>query len=116
MSETSEIPAKAVGPNVMVGAASPLWGYFAGAAAAGVAFWWMTRPLRADNLEALFIAGRAAALPSPETGEAEVPFVPTEAVASEASGAVEDVMAPEPSEEPPAPAANDPAPGEVRSA
>lgn len=117
MLETTDIPAKAVTPNVMVGAASPLWGYFAGAAAVGVAFWWMTRPLKAPNLEALFAAGEAAALPAPEVVEAEAPFVPTaEAVVSEASGAVEDVMAPEPSKAPPTPAANDPAPGEVRSA
>ena len=30
-------------PQMMIGAASPLWGYFAGAALTGVAFWWMTR-------------------------------------------------------------------------
>ena len=28
---------------MMIGAASPLWGYFAGVAMTGVAFWWMSR-------------------------------------------------------------------------
>lgn len=86
MSETPEFP-KTSGA-LFVGAASPLWGYFAGAAAAGVAFWWMTRPLRTENLEALFASGETAALPAPEApAEAEVPFTrAAEAVASEASG------------------------------
>lgn len=30
-------------PQVMIGAATPLWGYFAGAAMTGVAMWWMSR-------------------------------------------------------------------------
>lgn len=37
-----------------VGAASPLWFMFAGAASAGVAYWWMTRWAEHTNLEAVF--------------------------------------------------------------
>jgi hypothetical protein len=40
-------------PEMMVGAASPLWGYFAGAVMLGSAWWWMTRWLQPTNLEAL---------------------------------------------------------------
>jgi predicted flap endonuclease-1-like 5' DNA nuclease len=36
-----------------IGMASPLWMAFAGAAATGAAFWWMSRWTRATNLEAL---------------------------------------------------------------
>lgn len=43
-----------VGPEMMIGAASPLWGYFTGAAIAGVIWWWMYRWLQpVANLEAL---------------------------------------------------------------
>lgn len=49
-----------VSPQLLVGAASPLWTYFGAAASAGVAYWWMTRWTRPMNLEALF-AGRPAA-------------------------------------------------------
>ena len=39
-------------PEVMIGAASPLWGYFTGAALAGVGWWWMTRgAMRPDAFE-----------------------------------------------------------------
>lgn len=38
---------------LLVGAASPLWGYFAAATAGGVAYWWMTQWARPLNLEAL---------------------------------------------------------------
>ena len=51
-----------VSPQLLVGAASPLWTYFGAAASAGVAYWWMTRWTRPMNLEALF-AGRP---PAPE--------------------------------------------------
>jgi hypothetical protein len=40
-------------PEMLVGAASPLWAYFAGAAVMGSAWWWMTRWLQPANLEAL---------------------------------------------------------------
>jgi hypothetical protein len=39
--------------RVPVGGLSPLWMMFAGAASAGVAYWWMTRWTRPVNLEAL---------------------------------------------------------------
>ena len=39
---------------VPLGAASPLWLMFAGAASAGVAYWWMTRWTAATHLEAAF--------------------------------------------------------------
>jgi hypothetical protein len=49
-----ELPKPKVGPELMVGAASPLWGYFGAAAMGGVAYWWMTQWTRPMNLEALF--------------------------------------------------------------
>src|SRR5579872_6291763 len=36
-----------------IGLASPLWLAFAGAASAGVAYWWLTRWMRPVNLEAV---------------------------------------------------------------
>jgi hypothetical protein len=46
--------------RVPIGAASPLWGLFAGAAVTGAAWWWMTRWARPANLEALFGAAETA--------------------------------------------------------
>lgn len=43
-----------VSPQLMLGVASPLWGYFGAVAAGGVAYWWMTRWTQAANLEAYF--------------------------------------------------------------
>jgi len=61
--ETSELPPLEIEPGALVrlpfGVASPLWGFYAGAALTGVAYWWMTQWTRPVNLEALF--GRAAA-------------------------------------------------------
>ena len=51
--ETPEISAPKAVPHYLLGAASPLWAYFATAAAGGVAFWMMTRWTRPVNLEAL---------------------------------------------------------------
>jgi outer membrane biosynthesis protein TonB len=48
--------------NLPIGAASPLWLMFAGAASAGVAYWWLNRWRTATNLEAVL----APALASPE--------------------------------------------------
>jgi hypothetical protein len=45
----------------MIGAASPLWAYFAGAAMTGVAFWWTSRWMRPEALEA---AAEAVAAPA----------------------------------------------------
>ncbi|MEO8112998.1 MAG: hypothetical protein ABI655_01360, partial [Phenylobacterium sp.] len=59
--ETPEVFKKPVSPQVLIGAASPLWFMYAGAAMSGAAWWWMTRWTRPVNLEALF--GAAAALP-----------------------------------------------------
>jgi predicted flap endonuclease-1-like 5' DNA nuclease len=39
--------------SLPVGLASPLWIAFAGAAAAGATFWWMSRWMRPTNLEAM---------------------------------------------------------------
>ncbi len=52
---------------IPVGAASPLWFLFAGAASAGLAYWWMTRFTDRTNLEALLGASPAggAVLPAP---------------------------------------------------
>ncbi|RAK50694.1 hypothetical protein [Phenylobacterium deserti] len=41
-------------PEAFLGAVSPLWGYYMAAAAGGVAYWWMTRWTRPENLEAFF--------------------------------------------------------------
>ena len=63
---------------VPLGLASPLWGLFAGAAATGAAWWWMTRWARPANLEAMFavpakadavIEGEVAALAAPVVRE-----------------------------------------------
>lgn len=64
MSEPTEftpaIPQVRAAPELIIGAASPLWGYFVGAAATGVAWWWMTRWAQPENLEAMFgLAERA---------------------------------------------------------
>ncbi|MET0272544.1 MAG: hypothetical protein ABW360_06100 [Phenylobacterium sp.] len=70
MSEVSQdLLPKAVSPNAFVGVASPLWGLFAGAAASGIAFWWMTRWTRPQNLEAMFgaMTAKTEALVAPVT-------------------------------------------------
>ena len=64
---------------IPVGAASPLWLLFAGAASAGVAYWWMTRWEDRSNLEALLAPAHAAALPAPAADA--VPPEPIAAVA-----------------------------------
>jgi hypothetical protein len=46
--------------RIPVGAASPLWGLFAGVAMSGAAWWWMTRWTRPANLEAVFGAAEKA--------------------------------------------------------
>lgn len=51
--------APTTGPNVLMGAASPLWGYYAGAAMTGVAFWMMTRWTRPMNRESMFAVREA---------------------------------------------------------
>jgi len=94
MSETRELTPQSLMP-AFVGVASPLWGYFAGAAAGGVAFWWMTRWTQPQNLEALF-ARRFAGL-SPELAPAPAdgadPQAVTEPEAAVAMMALEPVIA-----------------------
>jgi hypothetical protein len=81
-----------------VGVASPLWLAFAGAASAGVAYWWLTRWMRPANLEAA-ASGRVVA-PEPELIAApEPPFEPVEALRVESAQiveAVETIVEPEP--------------------
>jgi len=55
------------GPNLVAGAASPLWLVFGGAAMAGATWWWWSSRWReAVNLEALMAPGLAKTLPPPE--------------------------------------------------
>ncbi|MBP7648435.1 MAG: hypothetical protein KA085_15370 [Phenylobacterium sp.] len=51
---------------VPIGAASPLWFMFTGAASAGVAYWWLTRWMAPVNLEALLPVSGADAEPAQE--------------------------------------------------
>lgn len=78
---------------VPVGAASPLWLLFAGAASAGVAYWWMTRWADRTNLEALLATPVPAAPEAVAHAAAEVVAEPlvetTEALAEAATAAVE---------------------------
>ena len=85
-----------------LGAVSPLWAAYMGAAGAGVAFWWMTRWMQPANLEALF--GReaqvktlvAVAEPVLEVAEAaEVSVEATEAPPTEAPIEAQAEAAPE---------------------
>ncbi|KRA75065.1 hypothetical protein ASD89_09855 [Caulobacter sp. Root656] len=55
------------GPNLMAGAASPLWLVFGGAAMAGATWWWWSARWReAVNVEALFAPTLAGTLSGPE--------------------------------------------------
>jgi hypothetical protein len=60
--ELPELPETRFSPQLLVGVASPLWGYFGAAAVGGVAYWWMTRWTQPVNLEAFFGAKAAPAL------------------------------------------------------
>jgi predicted flap endonuclease-1-like 5' DNA nuclease len=48
-----------------VGAVSPLWFAYAGAAAVGATYFWMTRWTKATNLEAVLTLPEAVTIPSP---------------------------------------------------
>jgi predicted flap endonuclease-1-like 5' DNA nuclease len=72
-----------------IGAASPLWWAFAGAATAGVAYWWLTRWARPVNLE----AGGTPAQMAPALEEAAATY-------DLAPEAIEDVLDTPPTEEP----------------
>lgn len=101
--DTSKDP-KAIAADVAaawrapIGAASPLWLMFAGAATAGMAFWWMNRwRVAPTNLEAVL----APELPAPAPVEAAVVEAAAELVEApvvETVEAVEEVVeaAPEP--------------------
>ncbi|HEY2355978.1 MAG TPA: hypothetical protein VGH86_00905 [Phenylobacterium sp.] len=52
--ETEALAKPEVLLRVPVGLSSPLWGLFAGAAVSGATWWWMTRWVRPENLEAMF--------------------------------------------------------------
>jgi len=55
------------GPNLMAGAASPLWLMFGGAAMAGATWWWWSARWReAVNVEALLAPTLTGAMPAPE--------------------------------------------------
>ena len=96
---------------IPVGAASPLWFLFAGAASAGLAYWWMTRFTDRTNLEALFAPAADAAPPEPLAAVAETAAV-AEAMVDEALQTVADVAAAtlEPPPEPPREPTFEPAP------
>lgn len=65
--ETTPAAKAARAMQMPIGAASPLWVLFAGAASAGVAYWWLTRWRNPTHLEAM------AALPSAPLEEPEAP-------------------------------------------
>lgn len=75
----SKTPTSAIPTELMrlpVGAVSPLWGLFAGAAMTGAAWWWMTRWARPENLEAMFgqaVRSSDAALKAAEAEAAALP-------------------------------------------
>jgi hypothetical protein len=103
--------------NIPLGAASPLWFMFAGAASAGVAYWWMTRWVEHANLEALLGPAKPQLVSAPEPAPELIPepatvAAETAAVAQAmveeavdvAAAVVETVAAPpeaEPAAEPP---------------
>lgn len=78
--------------RVPVGAVSPLWGLFAGAALSGVTWWMMTRWARPENLEALF----GARLPTPLAPTAPTAEPEPEPVLAQPELTVEPVVEPEP--------------------
>lgn len=74
--------------SMPIGVASPLWAMFAGAATAGVAFWWLTRWRGVTNLEAVLTT--AATQPA----AAPLPMVEPEPLAPEIVEAVAEVIEP----------------------
>lgn len=87
-----ELPNTRISPQLMVGAASPLWSYFGAAAAGGVAYWWMTRWARPMNLEAMFEAARALPPPPAAVETIEAVAETVEAVAEVTDEALEAAM------------------------
>ena len=76
--------------RIPVGAVSPLWGLFAGAAMSGAAWWWMTRWTRPANLEALF--GKAEAATAETLAEVEALAAPVIEAIEDAPAALEPVV------------------------
>ncbi|MFN3573814.1 MAG: hypothetical protein ACK4TR_09830, partial [Phenylobacterium sp.] len=83
--------------HVPLGAVSPLWFFYASAAAAGATAWWMTRWMQPVNLEALWGEATLSSplrrpLPPPGAGQPTAPESPPEPLAAEpptaAAGAV----------------------------
>jgi outer membrane biosynthesis protein TonB len=76
-----------------IGIASPLWLMFAGAASAGVAYWWLNRWRHVTNLEAVLAPALAAPEPEAVPVAPEV-IAPTVVEAFEAAAeVVEDTVA-----------------------
>jgi hypothetical protein len=112
--EPIELPKPQIGPAFMVGAASPLWGYFSTAAMGGIAYWWMTRWTQAVNLEALFGAPAKLAETLSEvttaTVEAAAEVVPPLGGEAAPVSPIAALVEPEPAVEVPEPVVEPPAP------
>jgi outer membrane biosynthesis protein TonB len=117
--ELPEMPDTRLSPQLLVGVASPLWGYFGAAAMGGVAYWWMTRWTQTANLEALFgkvseamtapVAEAAAAVTEIAEAAAEaLPEMPVGGESAPISPAVEALAPPEPVPEPVVEASSEP--------
>ena len=101
--EPKESVTPATALHVPIGAASPLWLMFTGAASAGVAYWWMTRWMRPINLEALPPPPAADAAPAQEAAILAEAFVAPVLEAVEPvleAGVVDPDPAPAPAPEP----------------
>lgn len=85
--EKSPLSGKAL--SLPLGVVSPLWMMFAGAATAGVAYWWMTRWTRPTNLEAELPAAKPEVQDLIEAGPAVVEEVLVEAPVAEVVEQVE---------------------------
>lgn len=80
--DTSQLPETRVNQALLMGAASPLWGYFGAVAAGGMAYWWMTRWTRPMNVEAVFGTARPHADMAPQVVEVIETKAPVDAVAA----------------------------------
>lgn len=74
--ELPSMPDSRMSPQLLVGVASPLWGYYGAAAAGGIAYWWMTQWARPVNLGSMLEAvARPAASLAPLVEAAAEPMV-----------------------------------------